>query len=361
MKERDGKRAGGVIVSAGAQRRRRVNRGCRGIRCPSPDGAPRPPKRRAPRQAPGEFGHEGEDADVEDKGERDFSSGEAAGMGMGEASNMDRADEDVGMPSCRPIFGCTIRKSPCKRDTRDLNAKQEEAWNAAMPELVQHRLYIASFCEDTRAAREERLKAELGMRCEKLVPGCCPSCEGVDATVLNLTSGEVLIFIAISGRVVVQPPFMECHACLTMDPVHPVSIDCLSATPSRARQWCDAEVLTLTIDLQAASATASNAWMQALARLHQALNATRPHRRTGRAQQRGLRLHKQHMRLGSPGRRDNRLGDTCTDICIDMQAGPCSAVQHLSEAVLRHEVGLHLVRRRQSSRALHACHGQACV
>jgi hypothetical protein len=83
------------------------------------------------------------------------------------------------------------------------------------------------------------------------------------------SSSSSIMYVGMEGRVRVHKPCMACTACQHATAVHPVSINCFPASPTAATTWYDHDMLAYFSSLRAVNATASYAWFEAVATVHQ--------------------------------------------------------------------------------------------
>ena len=115
-----------------------------------------------------------------------------------------------------------------------------------------------------RQKLQASLRSEFHNRTQAAVTKCC-HCHTAEHT---LCPASVITFVTVHGHMLVSTPAFQCNKCGYQYTVHPFSVDCFHATPSRAEIWCDNELLEATSAAQLCGPTAIQAHCAMLQQLH---------------------------------------------------------------------------------------------
>ena len=174
--------------------------------------------------------------------------------------------------------GCTWVDSddPLQRDNAEQGKRpsrhqqereqQDDQWKAQIPALAVRRICRQAYEVQRRQKLQASLCSDFHNRCQAAVRQCC-HCHTAEH-IQPLCPAPVITFVSIHGHVPVDTPALQCNKCGHQYTVHPFSIDCFHATPSRPEIWYDNELLEATSAAQLCGPTAIQAHCAMLQQLH---------------------------------------------------------------------------------------------
>ena len=145
------------------------------------------------------------------------------------------------------------------REQRDL------LWKERQPEHRFRRYCYLAHEQQRRQSFTQNMQADFSTRLAELQPFCsdCGSAEYFQPVL----PAAPIVFAGITGYVTVNSPEFQCR-CGCHIAVHPISVGCFPATPSRPEVWYDNQLLALTAAAQHAGPTAIQAHCSALKQLY---------------------------------------------------------------------------------------------
>ena len=162
--------------------------------------------------------------------------------------------------------------------SRKQQAKQQQdlLWKERQPEHRFRRFCYLAHEQQRRQSFQQYLRADFASR----ISGhtlICQNCSTAEHLHPVLPAAPIT-FAGISGYVTVDNPEYMCCACGRHTAVHPISVGCFPATPSRPEVWYDDQLLALTAAAQHAGPLAVQAHSAALQQLYlfNGLDLSRP-------------------------------------------------------------------------------------
>ena len=141
--------------------------------------------------------------------------------------------------------------------------QQDQLWRERQPEHRFRRYCRLASETQRRQALQHQLQADFSGRLATVIP-FCQQCQ---APFQLISPAAPITFAGINGYVIVDIPDFQC-SCGKRVSVHPVSMDCFPATPSRAEVWYDNQLLALVAAAQHAGPLAILAQSTALKQLY---------------------------------------------------------------------------------------------
>ena len=159
-----------------------------------------------------------------------------------------------------------------QHDSADANRRQrskqqqDNLWKERQPEHRFRRYCFLSGEQQRRQDFEAALIADFRARVSA-VPLHCHACKTPDF-IQPVLPAAAITFACINGFATVESPEHICCNCHKYVAVHPISVGCFPATPSRPEVWYDNQVLALTVTAQLSGPTAVQAQCAALKQLY---------------------------------------------------------------------------------------------
>ena len=157
---------------------------------------------------------------------------------------------------------------PAKQPSRHQQERQQldDQWRLQIPSLAVRRTCRQALEPQRRQKLKESLHSDFEQRINAAVTQCC-HCLSADC-LQRLCPAPAITFVTIRGQVAVSTPTLLCTRCHSQYTVHPFSVDCFHATPSRPEIWYDNELLEATSAAQLCGPTAIQAHCATLQQLH---------------------------------------------------------------------------------------------
>ena len=183
----------------------------------------------------------------------------------------EQQDEHFDGPNGQPWESCDLgidaqqtadRETAASRRQR-ARIQQDQLWRERQPEHRFRRYCRLASEGERRQALQHQLQADFSDRLATLIP-FCQQCQ---APFQLISPAAPITFAGINGYVTVDNPDFQC-SCGKRVAVHPISLDCFPATPSRPEVWYDNQLLALTAAAQHAGPLAIQAHSTALKQLY---------------------------------------------------------------------------------------------
>ena len=157
------------------------------------------------------------------------------------------------------------QRQPAASRRQQAKEQQDLLWKERQPEHRFRRYCFLSHEQQRRQDFAADVQADFASRLGKLRPYCqkCDSAERFEA----VSPAAPIVFAGITGYVTVGSPEYQCR-CGCHVVVHPISVGCFPATPSRPEVWYDNQLLALTAASQHAGPMAIQAYCSSLKQLY---------------------------------------------------------------------------------------------
>ena len=182
------------------------------------------------------------------------------------AQQVQHEDVDAASPITSDAY--VHRPAEDDRRRRRQHEKEQESlhWQEALPENLFRRTCALAGESQRRQQLLNQLQADFIARVAS-VPKICHSCKTAEH-LQPLLPSQPIIFAGIHAHVTVDKPTFMCGKCSAQISLHPLSIGCFPATPSRANVWYDTQLLVVTSAAQHSGPTAIQAHCAALKQRH---------------------------------------------------------------------------------------------
>ena len=144
--------------------------------------------------------------------------------------------------------------------------QQDDQWRMQIPELAFRRICQQAAEPQRRQKLADSLRNEFEARANVAMMQCS-QCHSVDC-LQRLSPAPAITFVTLQGHISVSAPTHFCTRTGHQYTVHPFSMDCFHATPSRPEIWYDNELLVTTSAAQLSGPTAIQAHCATLQQLH---------------------------------------------------------------------------------------------